>query len=424
MTRRALLILTARQPAVFSERAATEGQHRSLPAPTGAALLGWAAGGGGYDAIIEQERYTVFHSGRVRFSNALPLSPSGAVAYPVPQLLMKAKHGARETIESGEHKIERLIPEVVRVGRPEKKDLGKPQPQLEAIRGFFITPTGEVVRPLTASRLRTAVRLGRAAEGQLFGYTHIEPAGTLRYAATLEAEAGALSDAGWQTLLAAFQGKPLRLGRAAGSGYGGSYACTVIDDAGANIWPAGSIRPGVTRVRVWALSDLALLDDFGFSCFAPDALMLGLPDGAQFCPADSVIITRRYAPWNRHLNGRDLERQVIAAGSVLSFIIDPVQQPHAGAGCVGIWREAGLGRIWTAPMLLDGADGQPAPGSAPWLAQADTSAHESLADLRSRRVAAGDRQVQEAAEKAAQDHEVLRWLAAMDRFGAETEQTR
>src|ERR1700722_7394818 len=197
--RGALLILAATEPAVFSERGATEGGHRTLPHPTGAALLGWAANAG-YDKFGDS--FTIFHSGRVRFSNALPLTEHGIPAYPMPQLLMEPKH-SRGGIEKS-----RLVPGEVRLGRPKKQDPKSPSngkareaPQFEPLaKSKFVTAAGRVLEPALGGRLRTAVWEGRAAEGQLFGYQHIEPARRieradseqkpepLRFAATLEAE--------------------------------------------------------------------------------------------------------------------------------------------------------------------------------------------------------------------------------------------
>ena len=69
--RRMLLILTPTERAAFSARAATEGDHQTLNYIPGAALLGWAAARL-YDDM--EDPFCVFHSGAVRFSNALPLT--------------------------------------------------------------------------------------------------------------------------------------------------------------------------------------------------------------------------------------------------------------------------------------------------------------------------------------------------------------
>lgn len=403
--RRALLVLTANEPAIFSTRAATEGQHDTLRHPTGAALLGWAAGGGRYDRF--NNPFAVFHSGLVRFSNALPMTSSRCVTYPVPKIL------ARRKLDSigGSGQLDATA---VTVGfDPDERDAKDRKVQREGLSGIFVTGTGGVLAPRTGSRLRTAVDKGRAADGQLFGYTHLDPSDAPRYVATIEADAAAIKDDDWQRLLGAFRRQTLRLGRAAGTSYGGAYDCELREDAAAtHVWPAGVIAAGATRVRVWALSDLALCDSDGAPCFLPTAAMLGLPPGGVHDSGDSAIGQRRYAPWNGHLRRRDLERQVIEAGSVFTFVYGPGLPGTAQAKeTVGQFQEAGLGRIMVAPPLLDGEDGRRQPGQPPVFA----AAPEPLPAWKTEPAVAAPPRPGAAGEP------VERWLAAMRELDAAPE---
>jgi hypothetical protein len=231
--------------------------------------------------------------------------------------------------------------------------------QCEPVRKVgFVARDGEVITPSLGSRLRTATKDGRAADGKLFGYQHLAPDGACRYAASVEAAAPV-----WKALRDRFEGQTLYLGRGANTAYGGAYACEWIEkdaeEKCARLWPRGEVAAGVRNVRVWALSDLALEDEQGGACFAPAPELLGLPKGGRLNGGDSAIGVRRYAAWNYHLESRDLERQVIAAGSVLSFHY-PEGVPHSAPGStVGLWQESGLGRIWVAPPLLAGDPGKP-----------------------------------------------------------------
>ena len=349
---RAVLILTAHEAAVFSKRAATEGEHQTLAHPTGAALLGWAARR--YDTFGEDDRYTIFHSGDVRFSNALPLTEDGAIAYPAPQLITQPKHAKGGVVDGA------LVRDQLRVGRKPPKPTQDDEAQYEAIgKALFITADARVVAAQLGSRLRTATSGGRAAAGQLFGYEHISPDQVPRYAATIEAEG--LSDAAWNRLLDIFRGDgDIHLGRASNTSYGGAYNCNLhLPDDNVQVWPRGGVATGASHVRVWALSDLALVDDEGSPSFQPTAAMLGLPGEGRLDGADSAIGVRRYAPWNGKLRSRDLERQVIEAGSVITFSYDTPLPQCDGLGVVGVWRETGLGRIWVAPPLLEGEPGDP-----------------------------------------------------------------
>lgn len=352
--KRALLVLTATEPAIFSERAATEGTHRSRLAPTGSALLGWAAGRLYGQLEAKGAAFKVFHSGTVRFSDGLHLMGPHA-AYPTPRVLFASKTG-KDSIEN------RIKNKQAWVGRPAfQNDLKNKNKQPEAIDRPLLTLGLDMPGVETGGRLRTATEAGHAREGALFGFSHLEPGSPdhpARFAATLEADD--LDEEGWSELKGAFDGQTLRLGRAASSGYGGWYACKWFDRGHKDfadvwrpaVWPIGPDDP---LVRVWVLSDLALFDGNGAPLFEPAVRDLGLPLGGQLDRTESSVAMRRFAPWNRHLNCRDVERQVIAAGSVLSYRYNggapAMMNPPALAG---VFQEQGLGRIWINCPLLRG----------------------------------------------------------------------
>lgn len=361
--RRALLILTQTAPAVFSVRAATEGAHETLAAPPGGSLLGWAA-----SAIYGKikDPFTMFHSGRVRFSNALPLSANNLPCWPVPQILVAPKEEQKEAPKFNKDddpkKSDVLNAALARVGRPENGNI-----QYEELRGFYIAADGQRFRPALGRRLRTATSNGRAATGQLFEYQHLEAdaVATARYVATIEADEGAIDNEDWEKLLSVFgsveQPAELSLGRAAHTAYGGGFLCVAQDEQGEGVWPAVydmEISAKSQLLRVWALSDLALIGAYGEPMLVPDAKALGLPEQLEFNRQRSSISMRRYAPWNARLRRRDIERQVISAGSVLSFTIVKDSLNSNGPlrfkapALAGLFREAGLGRIWVAPPIL------------------------------------------------------------------------
>ncbi len=175
MIRRALLLLTASERAVFSQQPRTEGEHRTLSHPPGSTLLGWAARN--YDHWLNKGKAeAIFHSGRVRFSDALPLTADGAPAYPVPQILMEPKHRPPDT--GG-------LSKAVRVGRAAADD--DDDVQYDGKKDGYVTRAGILVDPGRGGRLRTATHKGRADRGRLFGLQHLEPE-RRRWAATLEAD--------------------------------------------------------------------------------------------------------------------------------------------------------------------------------------------------------------------------------------------
>ena len=337
------LVLTQTRPAVFSRSAATEGAHATLGAPTGSALLGWAAAAAGYDDF--HSPFGVFHSGAVRFGNAVPVGPDDTACVPMPKLLMAPKHESGGGVKDGR------IGCNVRIGRPQGEQNGGASVQHEALDAPFVTGTGFVKRPTRGQRLRTATEKGRAAEGRLFGYEHLSGQDRPVFEAILERDS-CISDGDWGRLLKAFDDRTLRLGRARGTGYGGEYKCCIEEPKSGT---ANTIEAGTKgRLRILALSDLALVDEFGSPSEEPDHNMLGLPK-ARFIGQDSAISLRRHAPWNAKLQARDVERQTIEAGSVLTFeLCEPLKNYLPTQLAVGLWREAGFGRIWIDPPFLRG----------------------------------------------------------------------
>ena len=338
--RRVRLRLTQTRPAIFSARAATEGAHKTAAAPTGGTLLGWAA----RNYADFADPLVVFHGG-VHFGNSAPPGPDGVVCTPMPKLFMVPKHSP-----AGGVKNHRIDTETVFIGRFPPTSAGdKPVQYKEIDKAPFVTPTGFVMSPMRGQRLRTATEQGRAAQNQLFGLEHLSAQGNPIFVATVERD-DTVDDDDWARLMESFAGQTLRLGRARGTSYGGEYRCAMQPSPE----DATTVPKGAEQLRVLAVSDLALADEFGTPCFEPNHAMLGLPPG-RFLGAESALSLRRWAPWNAVLDARDVDRQVIEAGSVLAFRLDrPLDKDLPARNAVGLWREIGLGQIWISPPFLAG----------------------------------------------------------------------
>jgi hypothetical protein len=345
MSRRALILLRLRDDVVFSARAATEGMHRSLPHPPGAALLGWAARR--YTEF--EDPWTIFHSGSARFSNALPLSKKSLrPAFPTPQTLLVRK--------DQEHKTEMglLDRDVVRSRRPERDEAERDEKlpvQWEAFgKDEFVTAAHEIVEPATGRRLRTATEQGRAKTSSLFEYGHLE--GAQLFAATVEADEITKKD--WCKLTECFRGE-IALGRSKSAEYGGADAFWLEKNA-PELWPTSAAGDGEWLI-LWALSDIAAVDENGAPTLEPSLqhLFADAPKHGRLDRARSAVSGRRWGPWNSYIDCRDSERVVIAAGSVLVYKrpVGWAPKPDCRAG---LWQEAGLGQLWADPPLLNGAD--------------------------------------------------------------------
>jgi hypothetical protein len=316
----------------FSARAATVGGHETLKFVPGAALLGLAA----QRLPASHDRWTVLHSGKVRFGNCLPSSEAGKIGYPVPASLKQPKEEASGSPVTYNTAISNA-PKDLRI-----KDVG----------GHFVTTDVEAFRVELTDRLKTAVDAmrGSAATGQLFE-TQTLAAGQMFFG-TLEADVGAFSSDHavderlfneLVALLASKPGKAARLGRSRSTEFG---ECLIaLRDAEV----VAATRPASGKVIVWALSDIALIDRHGQPSLSPAPADFGLT-GGRLSGVFSAVKTRSIAPFNSYWGVNDSERHVIEAGSVMVF--EGVTAGHLGQQRVGAFRQAGFGHVWIGPELL------------------------------------------------------------------------
>jgi CRISPR-associated protein Csx10 len=329
---RQALRITLLDDCVFSERNATVGGHRGLDRIPGQTLLG-AAAARLYGKFVKRgdDAYTAFHSGWLRFLDGLP-SHGKEIAYPVPLAWHKPKTGAEG--------------DPTAYNRAKFEDSFPTGSQPKQMREGYVFVDGRHIEPARNLRLKTAIdpKTGHAAEAQLFGYESIAKGQT--FIAWIEADEPA---AGLMKEVAeALQGEVL-LGRSRSAEYGRARVEWVDDIA-----PIEHGAADGRRLTIWLLSDLALADEHGRPTLEPT------PKAFDFCGGDIVwdktfLRSRRYSPWNAHRHGYDRERLLLTAGGVVTLELnaaptaDQVERLKAG---IGLYREAGLGRLWINPPLL------------------------------------------------------------------------
>jgi hypothetical protein len=114
------------------------------------------------------------------------------------------------------------------------------------------------------------------------------------------------------------------------------------------------------RVRFLCISDLAMIDEAtGAPRLRPCARDFNLPVGWVLDDGLSFLRFRRYSPFNGWRRRPDLERQVIEAGSVLTFTaadgaekVDLSRLRDQAAAGVGQYQVAGLGAVLVEPAVL------------------------------------------------------------------------
>lgn len=331
------LQLTLLEDVVLSERSATAGGHGSLDYVPGSALLG-AVASRLYPELSRDEAYLVFHSGKVRFGNALPSADRHRCA-PMPFCWHQRK--LDQAMVQGRLQGERLL------NFQRRSEFADHHAQPKQLRGGYVRGDGLVLRPAKPMRMKTAINplTGRAMEAQLFGYEALAAGTTLL--ARVEADADV--DAGLFAKVREALNSELLLGRSRSAEYGLVRAEVVSIPA----LPWGELD-GQRRITLWCLSDLALTDEWGMPVQEPRPEWLGLPPG-RWLPASSFLRFRRYAPYNAARRHPDMERLLICQGSVIDLEFDApltatdIERLRQG---LGLYREAGLGQVWANPALL------------------------------------------------------------------------
>jgi len=332
---------------VISESSSTAGVHSSLDYLPGACLLG-ACAAAIYKDLSPAESFLVFHSGKVRFGNAYPMTESGVPAIPVPA----AWHCFKGESPSKDGMLTTSI--INQINYKMTKEDEEKQPK--QMRDGYFTLCGLAPRVETGYRLKTAVdrKSKKAAESQLFGYEHLSAGSRWWFELNCDADVVPRLVQKIQTALLG----SIRLGRSRTAEFG---RATVVAADGA--FGLSQSLGNSNRITLYCLSDLALRDGgSGALTLIPDGSHFGLT-GVVLDKMRSFIRTRSYAPFNGTRCANDLERQVISKGSVITFVKCD-NQPFDGAeiavlqkrlSCgTGLYLQDGLGRLLLNPAFLDG----------------------------------------------------------------------
>lgn len=325
---------------IVSQSTATSGDHQCLDFIPGAALLGVAAGRL-YSELPSELCDLLFQSGKVRFTDALP-EDSGQLAWPMPLCWHHVK--GQEALEAGESGY-RLNKEAI--FDPSRYEVAEGL-QPKQLRSGYVTTCGTVVNIEKDFELKTAIdpETGGAAQSQLFGYQSMRAGQYFQFCVIADDDV----DEALLTQLGESLSGPARIGRSRSAQFG---QVDIEPLEGAEL-PDSQDSENDTLLRLWLVSDLALLDESGNPMLTPTAAALGLPSGAEWLAGDSFLRTRSYAPFNAKRRCYDSQRQVISRGSVLVFhLSEPLSSDtKASLQCLGMHQEAGLGQIIVNPALL------------------------------------------------------------------------
>ena len=331
--------------AVVTASSATAGGHETLNYVPGAALLGAAAHR--LRGLFEEDpelAFTLFHSGRVRFLPALPMGTNGQRSLPAP---LSCHHEKDARLGDG---LENLA-----VGRVARLEVAK------QIREGYVTPDGQLVTVSPREALKCATErqmalheAGEEEEGDvnnLYSYQSI-PAGTeLLFSVQVDDDLpGGRAPLDVSERVAQALDDHVAVGRSRSAEFGWARVDACGEPAS---WPLASGQDD--HVLIYLCSDLALTDPAtGQPTLSPQSAHFGL-DGEPDL-THTFLRARRYSPFNAHRQRPDLERQVLAAGSVLAFrcqaTLDLDEVRTRLKHGVGLWRQDGLGQVLVNPAFL------------------------------------------------------------------------
>ena len=339
---------------VFSKSSATEGGHSSLNYIPGAALLGYCASQIYND--LNLDAFNVFHSGKVKFSNAYPLSSDNNTTIPVPFSWHRPKN-------SDFHEKDVLLVNNIYNLIHDSKDIDKSQRekgiQPKQIREGFFSINGKYTSPPSRYRIKTAIdrdKGGRSKDEQLFGYESLFAGSKWYFSITFD---DTISPEIIKMIIDLFSDSGFRLGRSRAAEYG-QVKTQFINDT--KMLDSNPILID-DLIIVYCLSDLALQNkSTGCLTLIPQEQYFKFDEiGVEFLPEKSFIRHRTYSPFNAKRKSYDLERQVIQKGSVICFIakntaLNPEQlisiQKNLRQG-VGLYQQDGLGQVLINPHFLE-----------------------------------------------------------------------
>lgn len=338
-------LLTLRQPVIISEQSASVGAHQSLDYIKGSTLLGLLASRL-YKKLSADEAFLVFHSGKIRFNDALPMLKGNAqIAYPVPMCLHSFK---AEKYADGQALFADKIFDISKVMTDAtlKESIREKQPV--QLRNFYITMDGMRISPDKEHTLKTAIdpEQNRARDAQLFGYEALSAGQVFSFSIDIDDDVpDELVDK-----LSAIVGKA-HLGRSRSAQFG-----AVDIEQQDSVQTSQATIQSQQLLTLWLTSDMQLQNN-GQPTLIPEPQVLGMPEGTTWVTEASFLRTRRYSMYNAYRRHYDKERQVISRGSVLRYQLpsdfvdfDTLYQNLLRG--IGIQTECGLGQVWINPEIL------------------------------------------------------------------------
>ena len=305
----------------------TEGNIKLLDFIPGSNFLGMVAA---HYKDFEDESFTVFHSGSVKFSDA-HLAINGKESYKTPLAFHELKLG------DGIYNKLHLSDDVAISLRNEQK-------QLKQMRRGFINSHLEFASPEYSYTQKSAYdkEKRRSADGSMFGYSALKAGTQWHFSVCFEDEKHVAK-------VEEFLLGEKRLGKSKSAQYG---KVTIISRE--NVESLETFTPAASLTYLYVNSRLALIDEVGNPQAEPTLQNLGLSSG-EIVWEKSFIQTSSYTPYNYIRQTDEYTRVVINKGSVIA--LRNITETLANRLYVGAFLSEGFGEVLVNPHFLQ--DAQP-----------------------------------------------------------------
>ncbi len=318
---------------VLNSTLATEGNMSSLDYIPGSNFLGMVASKL-YTTLSNEVSYRIFHSGAVRFGDAL-ISVNELPSYAMPSMLFMDKLNKALGVDDV------YLHHLIDSKNPPSKAGSKLQ--LKQERGGYLFADGSVLKSIEKSfSLKSAQnRETRSSkDGAMFGFESLNKGLTFLFSVQFDHELD------FDNINAALVGNH-RLGKSKNAEFG-QVEIELLEKQVVGI--SSFIAPEF--ILVYAQSNLCFLDENGAATFQPTAEQLGLESGAVIDWTKSQIRTHTYSIWNFKRNTTNTQRDCITKGSV--FYVTASKLPDNMRYSVGLHQAEGLGQIIYNPLFLEG----------------------------------------------------------------------
>ncbi|MGN0878187.1 MAG: hypothetical protein ACI4WT_01875 [Oligosphaeraceae bacterium] len=322
-------------PVILNTSGATEGELDTLTYVPGSNFLGIAARR--YDDYGDQA-FTVFHSGKVRFGNAFPLTQDGRQALPCPASWFIPKG---ETLAS----CDRILT------TPEERQRVQADKQPKQLRGDYFVPDAtpallDAHAIVKSFAIKSAYDsdLRRSEDAKMFGFTSLN-AGT-DWTFTVDFDPDVPVSLRRQVVASLLGHQAIGCSKTAQYG---AVAIELLTQAPLRV----ASRPAADgRHYLYAASQLAFANEFGQPALLPPLAELGFGADAAYDLERTQLLYHAYCPWNGKRKSRDASRLVLLPGSVIVVKADRAPDADRLARGVGTYLAEGLGRILLNPDFL------------------------------------------------------------------------